>query len=53
MKEKCTQHKCVCIAPNLANEEVIVLDSHGQLFVTPRTVACQAPLSMEFPRQEY
>ena len=22
-------------------------------FVTPRTVACQAPLSMEFPRQEY
>ena len=24
-----------------------------QLFVTPRTVACQAPLSMEFSRQEY
>ena len=23
------------------------------LFVTPWTVACQAPLSMEFPRQEY
>ena len=23
------------------------------LFVTPRTVACQAPLSMEFSRQEY
>ena len=22
-------------------------------FVTPRTVACQAPLSMGFPRQEY
>ena len=22
-------------------------------FVTPRTVACQAPLSMEFSRQEY
>ena len=22
-------------------------------FVTPRTVACQAPLSMEFPRQGY
>ena len=22
-------------------------------FATPRTVACQAPLSMEFPRQEY
>ena len=24
-----------------------------QLFVTPWTVACQAPLSMEFFRQEY
>ena len=24
-----------------------------QLFVTPWTVALQAPLSMEFPRQEY
>ena len=27
--------------------------SHVQLFSTPRTVACQAPLSIEFPRQEY
>ena len=27
--------------------------SHVQLFVTPWTVACQAPLSMGFPRQEY
>ena len=27
--------------------------SHVQLFVTPWTVACQAPLSMEFSRQEY
>ena len=28
--------------------------SHVQLFfVTPGTVACQAPLSMGFPRQEY
>ena len=26
--------------------------SHVQLFVTPWTVACQAPLSMEFSRQE-
>ena len=23
------------------------------LFVTPRTIACQAPLSMEFSKQEY
>ena len=27
--------------------------SHVQLFVTPGTVACQAPLSMEFSRKEY
>jgi len=27
--------------------------SHVQLFVTLWTVACQAPLSMGFPRQEY
>ena len=27
--------------------------SHVQLFDTPRTVACQAPLSMGFFRQEY
>ena len=27
--------------------------SHDPLFVTPRTVAPQAPLSMRFPKQEY
>ena len=27
--------------------------SHVQLFATPWTIACQAPLSMGFPRQEY
>ena len=27
--------------------------SWSVLFVTPRTTACQAPLSMEFSRQEY
>ena len=27
--------------------------SHVQLFATPQTVACQAPLSMKFPKQEY
>ena len=27
--------------------------SHVQLFAAPWTVACQAPLSMAFPRQEY
>ena len=27
--------------------------SHVRLFVTPWTIACQAPLSVEFSRQEY
>ena len=27
--------------------------SHVRLFATPGTVACQAPLSMGFPRQQY
>ena len=32
---------------------VVQLLSCVQLFVTPWTVACLAPLSMGFPRQEY
>ena len=32
---------------------VAQLLSHVHLFATPWTVACQAPLSMEFSRQEY
>ena len=32
---------------------VVSLQSRVQLFATPWTVACQAPLPMEFPRQEY
>ena len=27
--------------------------SHVQVFATPQTAACQSPLSMGFPRQEY
>ena len=27
--------------------------SHIRLFATPWTITCQAPLSMEFSRQEY
>ena len=27
--------------------------SHIRIFATPWTVACQAPLSMGYPRQEY
>ena len=37
---------CVCVC-------VCQLLSHVQLFVTPGTVVCQAPLSMEFSGQEY
>ena len=36
-------HVCVCAQ----------LLKHVQLFETPWTIACQAPLSMEFSRQEY
>ena len=32
---------------------LVQLLSHVQLFVTPWTIACQAPLSLEFSRQEY
>ena len=45
-----TEHAC-------EDEHGIVLKvkslSHVQLFVTPWTVASQAPQSMEFSRQEY
>ena len=38
----------------LSNPYVVCLvTSHDQLFVTPWTVARQAPLSMGFSRQEY
>ena len=42
-KKNCEITLCVCVC---------VL-SHVQLFVTPQTVAYQAPLSMGFSRQEY
>ena len=32
---------------------IVLVAHHVQLFATPWTVACQAPLSMRFPRQEY
>ena len=35
---------CVCVCSS---------SSHVRLFMTLRTVACQAPLSMKFSRQEY
>ena len=36
---------CVCVCVHMI--------SHVQLFTTPCTVACQAPLSILFPREEY
>ena len=36
---------CVCVCAQLL--------SHVLLFATPWTIGCQAPLSMEFSRQEY
>ena len=38
--------ECVCVC-------VVCTFSHVHLFVTSWTVVCQAPLSMEFSRQEY
>ena len=35
------------------NMNVLVAHTLVQLFVIPRMVACQAPLSMEFSSQEY
>ena len=37
----------------VSNKSTCVSLSHFQLFVTPRTVACQDPLSMKFSRQEH
>ena len=38
---------------HLGGEVKVKLLSRVRLFVTPRTVACQAPLFMGFSRQEY
>ena len=40
---------CVCVCVCVC----VCLLSHVQLFETAWNIACQAPLSMEFPRQEY
>ena len=37
-------------SPNVEN---VSHSGMSQLFATPGTVACQSPLSMRFPRQEY
>ena len=38
---------CVCVSVHMCTLR------HIQLFVTPQTVACQAPLSLGFSRQKY
>ena len=47
----------VCFSSSLQNFVKLTMYSCMlscvQLFATPRTIACQAPLSMGFPRQEY
>ena len=43
---------CVCVCARACTCSVAVL-SHAQLFATLWTVALQAPLFMEFSRQEY
>ena len=44
-----TKIRCVCTCVFVCAQSL----SCVHLFVTPWTVACQAPLSMEFTRQEY
>ena len=39
--------------PNKNSSAVLRHFSHVRLFATPRTVACQSPMSMGFFRQEY
>ena len=48
-----TFSRCLCFSFYLGNVVVVQSLSHIQLFAIPWTVACQAPLSMGFPRQEY
>ena len=44
---------CVCVCVCVKERAHAPVLSHVRLFVTLWTVACQAPLSMEFPRQKY
>ena len=46
-------HLLKSILTYLTTVLMCVLVTRVQLFVTPWTVACQAPPSMEFSRQEY
>ena len=48
--KNCMYKKYILLGPGKGVECML---SHVHLFVTPRTVAHQTPLSMGFPRQEY
>ena len=52
LKEKLPYFCCCCSQFSSVSMRDLLL-SHVQLFVTPWTVAHQAPLFMGFPRQEY
>ena len=44
---------CVCVCVCARTRTHALIAQLLQLFVTPWTAACQAPLSMGFPRQRY
>ena len=43
---------CMCLAPSPSTRCVLAVQS-GPIFATPGAIACQAPLSMGFSKQEY
>ena len=45
----CLESECACVCVCVRARAL----SRVQLFTTPRTVVCQTPLSVEFPRQEH
>ena len=51
-EQKYKKKKKICLPELILYQECLLL-SDVQLFVTPWTVASQAPLSTEFSRQEY
>ena len=52
-RRKVAQSRCTVLQVTRAQHEEAKSLSRVQLFATPWTVACQAPLSMGFSRQEY
>ena len=46
-------HPFICLSITYLNHLTVCALCHVQLFAVPWTVACQTPLSKEFPRQQY